>query len=147
MCMQLTNEYIRGLVEGEGYFTFQKDFSHKLSGRKFPTFYLIMHERDEDLIKGVRDHLGIRKNQRILYGPYKYKDGINRGAYAKLAVRDFGQMKNIIIPFFYKKLKGYKGRQFAEWLEEMGSDPMMNDGAKLLFKLYKSGYWDKNPKF
>ena len=64
-----------------------------------------------------------------------------------LVVRKFSSLKNVIVPFFYKKLKGNKGLQFINWLEKIGSDPMVPDIYKLLYRLHSSGYFEKNPKF
>ena len=75
------------------------------------------------------------------------KDGHKRGPQAMLIVRELGQLKNIIVPFFYKKLKGNKGKQFQEWLEKMGTDVNVSDNFRFINKIYKSGFYDKNPKF
>ena len=48
---------------------------------------------------------------------------------------------------FYKKLKGNKGRQFEQWLEKIGNDPAVPDSYKFIYKIYKAGFYDKNPKF
>jgi hypothetical protein len=69
------------------------------------------------------------------------------GRQAILVVRDFKQLRDIIIPFFYKKLVGYKGVQFAEWLEKIGSDPCISDRFRSLYNLYKIGVYDNDPKF
>ena len=66
---------------------------------------------------------------------------------AILVVRDFEQLRDIIIPFFYKKLAGYKGIQFMEWLGRIGTDPGISDRFKSLFRLYKLGVYDNDPKF
>jgi hypothetical protein len=138
--MGLSYEYIRGVVEGEGCFTFSKS-----SGRKIPAFALRMHFRDEDLICAIRDTLGLRN--RVYVYHYPGKDGVHRDPQAVLIVREFGQLKNIIVPFFYKKLKGNKGKQFYDWLEKIGSDPEVPRTFKIIHKIYKSGFYDKNPKF
>ena len=138
--MKLTNDYIRGLVEGRGSFTFSTN-----NTRKVPAFVIVMHERDKMLLEKVRDHLGL-KNKIYVYGPYG-NDGANRGKNTRLIVREFGPMKNVIIPFFYKRLVGNKRKQFEEWLEKIGSDPLVPESYKLYYKPYKSGYWDKNLKF
>ena len=156
--VQLTNEYIRGLIEGEGSFTFHTNTELGTGGkkrrRKIPVFALQMHERDENLIGAIRDHLGV-KNKIYNYGSKDFvmmtitkgERVYKRGHKSILYVRDLGTLKNIIIPFFYKRLKGYKGIQFMEWLEKMGSDPEVSPGYKLLYRLYKCGYYDQNPKF
>jgi len=104
-----------------------------------------MHVRNRDLIKGVRDHLGLKNKIYTYHHPGK--DGYNRAPYVLLIVRDFGSLKNIIIPFFYKKLAGDKGIQFYEWLDKIGIDPMVPESYKLLYKLHESGFYSENPKF
>ena len=64
-----------------------------------------------------------------------------------LIVRDFGQMKNIIVPLFYKKLHGYKAKQFSEWLDRIGTDPNIPEPYRLIYKMHKTGFYDRNPKF
>ncbi len=61
-----------------------------------------------------------------------------------LVVRDFGQIKNIIIPLFYKKLIGYKAKQFENWISEMGYNPDVQDRFKLITKIYNNGFYEKN---
>ncbi|MBI2514873.1 LAGLIDADG family homing endonuclease [Candidatus Wolfebacteria bacterium] len=144
--LKLTNEYIRGLVGGEGCFTFSVNSDKKTHRkRKVPAFILQMNIRDTELIEAVPDHLGL-KNKIYIYPPYR-GDGIKRGPSARLIVREFTNLKDIIIPFFYKKLKGYKAKQFMEWLEWMGSDPLISDRFKSLYRLYKWGMYDTYPKF
>lgn len=144
--IKLSNEYIRGLVEGEGSFTFCTSPGGKLNvKRKVPAFILQMHIRDKELIEAVKRQMGL-KNKIYVYPPY-LKDGIKRGWSARIIVREFNQLKDIIIPFFYKKLKGHKGKQFLDWLEKIGNDPDISDRFKSLYKLYKWGTYDNFPKF
>jgi hypothetical protein len=138
--MNLSHEYIRGVVEGEGCFTFSKS-----SGRKIPAFALRMHIRDEDLICAIRDTLGLRN--RVYVYHYSGKDGCRRDPQAVLIVREFGQLKNIIVPFFYKRLKGNKGKQFDEWLEKIGSDPEVSKMFKIIHTIHKAGFYERNQKF
>jgi len=145
---ELSYEYIRGLVEGEGRFTFYPGSKRK-NGRKYklPTFIIEMHERDEELLTKVKETLGLRNKIYFRNNEKKSrKDGINRGNTNVLIVREFDQLKDIIIPLFYKKLKGYKDRQFIEWLEKIGSDPNITDKFKSLYRIYKWGIYDE-PKF
>src|SRR3989344_569479 len=97
---EITYEYIRGLIDGEGCFTFCGTYN----GNKLPTFVMQMHERDKSLIIAVKDKLGL-DNPIYILGPYK-KDGYKRGKTARLIVRDLGSLKNIIIPLFRNKLVG-----------------------------------------
>lgn len=142
----LSYEYIRGLVEGEGCFSFSTS-PRKATGEKYkiPSFTISMHERDLELLKMIKNTLGL-KNRIYNHGPYT-KDRFNRAKIVTLVVREFGSLKNIIIPLFYKCLKGNKGRQFQAWLEKIGSDPDVAPSFKLLYRLYKCGFYDKNPKF
>lgn len=143
---KLSYEYVRGLAEGEGCFTFYPGYK-KVDGNKYklPTFVIAMHERDSELILMVKNALGLRN--KIYIRKPSMKDGYSRGNVAVLVVREFDQLKDIIIPFFYKKLKGYKGKQFIEWLEKIGSDPNISDRYKSLYRLYKWGMYDGLPKF
>ena len=139
-------EYIRGLIDGEGCFTFCPGWRKKDGKKsKVPAFVLSMHERDQRLIEMVRNKLELKNKV------YNYKstmnDGYKRGRRSTLMVREFDQLKDIIIPLFYKKLHGYKNRQFIQWLEKIGSDPDVNDRFKSLYRLYAWGIYDNNPKF
>ena len=139
----LSYEYIRGLIEGEGCFTFYPGSKRK-DGRKykFPTFVIVMHERDKKIICMIRDTLGLRNK---VYNRKPWRgDGVNRGRTVALIVREFDQIKDIIIPLFYKKLYGYKGTQFINWLEKIGSDPDVSDRYKSLYRLYKWGIYDED---
>ncbi|MEK7553539.1 MAG: LAGLIDADG family homing endonuclease [Patescibacteria group bacterium] len=151
--MNISNEYIRGLIEGEGSFTFHTNRKKINRTRyKLPAFVISMNIRDKTLLEATRDKLGLKSkiNYRV---PQANIQNVKTGAIyisgrqAILTVRDFKQLKDIIIPFFYKKLKGYKGKQFIEWLEKIGSDPDISDRYKSLYRLYKWGMYDKLPKF
>ena len=110
-----------------------------------PAFVLSMHVRDRDLINNVAESLHLEDMV------YRHKgsqtDGIKRGDKATLSVRKFSSLKDIVVPFFYKKLSGYKAIQFQEWLENIGSDPDVRESYKLIYRLYKSGYWDKKENY
>ncbi|MCX6702358.1 MAG: LAGLIDADG family homing endonuclease [Candidatus Wolfebacteria bacterium] len=142
----LSWEYIRGLVDGEGCFTFCPG-RRRGNGKKYkiPTFVIGMNERDASLLEMVKKSLRLRN--KIYYRKGSGKDGYKRGCVAVLMVREFDQLKDIIIPLFYKKLKGYKGVQFTGWLEKIGSDPDVSDRFKSLYRLYKWGMYDKLSKF
>lgn len=102
---RLTDNYVRGLIDGEGYF----GISGK-KGKPIPCFVLKMHVRDKELIEAVRDYLQI--DNRV----YEYK---NQGRhFAMIIVRDIPTLKNKIIPFFRHKLLGHKGIQFEWWLKK-----------------------------
>ena len=146
--VKLSDDYILGLIDGEGCFTFC--VSTYLSNRKFlrrkiPAFALAMHERDMNLIKSVRDHLGIRNKVYIYHKPgivLKTKTYL-RGDQAFLIVREIGSLKNIIVPFFYKRLKGYKRIQFEKWIEKIGTDPLVPEIYKIIHRLHSYGYYER----
>lgn len=121
--MQLSPDYIMGLVEGEGCFTFCTIPQKNSAGKRFkiPTFVIQMHERDQELIKKLRDYWGL-KNKIYICKAYT-ADGFNRNGTARLMIRDFLSLKNIIIPFFSGRLIGYKGIQFNNWLLKIKADP------------------------
>lgn len=137
MTKQLSYEYIRGLVEGEGTFTFSTT-----NGRKVPAFAIKMHHRDKKLLEGVRDALGL-KNKVYVYN-HQGNDGHKRAPRAMLIIREIGALKNVIVPLFYKNLYGNKGIRFSEWMEKIGTDPDVPDVYKFIYKIYKSGFYDRN---
>lgn len=147
---KLSYEYIRGLIDGEGSFTFStNEYTNRFGKtirRKVPAFILSMHERDTDLIKMVRDTMGL-KNKIYFRRERRMPEGYISGRQAILIVREFGNLKNIIIPFFYKRLRGYKKKQFEEWIEAIGNDPGISNLFRLLYKLHATGFYDRNPKF
>jgi hypothetical protein len=142
---KLNYEYIRGLIEGEGCFTFYTTKNLNGTKRKTPAFVIGMNDRDNKLLGMVRDALGLRNPIYARYSSSKYKG--KRSGVAVLVVREFDQLKDIIIPLFYKKLSGYKGVQFMEWFEKIGSDPDVSNRFKSLHHLYKLGVYDTHPGF
>ena len=141
--IDITSEYIRGLVDGEGCFTFCKDWFKNY----IPAFGIIMHARDQWLLVKVADYLNIKGEVRI-YRAYNYPhDPIKHPMTARMMVRDIETLKNVVVPIFYKRLIGYKGQQFEGWMERIGSDPLVPEKYKLLYRLYKSGYWDKKENY
>ena len=146
MPQKLSPDYIRGLIDGEGCFTF---FTNLKLGIKMPAFVLRMHARDKELIESVKYSLGLRNKIYEYHYPYDYpakRNRVNRGPQAVLIVREMDQLKNIIVPFFYKRLYGHKGKQFLEWVEKIGSDSEVPERFKFIHKLYKIGYYEKNSK-
>ena len=145
MPTNLTNDYIRGLVDGEGSFGFESSQIFMSDGRvgkrKIPSFRIQMHERDELLLWSIKNALGLR-NKIYKYGPYQ-RDGIKRGKQVVLAVRDLGQLKNIIIPLFYGRLIGHKRNQFIVWLEKIGTDPEVAEFYRILYHLHLTGYFKR----
>lgn len=152
--MNLSNEYIRGVIEGEGCFSFcSRPGTIVCNGvvlqPKIPAFLLTMHARDLELVEAIKEKMGLKNKVYVYRAPalVTNKKVYTRGQKAMLIVRDFGSLKNIIIPFFYKKLKGNKGKQFEEWLERIGSEPFVPESYKLIYRLYKCGFYDKNVIF
>src|SRR3989344_3282304 len=147
-------EYIRGLVDGEGSFSFCNipvTKSHEGQVKKFllPAFILSMHARDKDLLMLVKNKLKL-KNRIYEYRStplHMYNKSYKRGNKAILIVRDFPALKNVIVPLFYGKLQGYKRIQFHEWLERIGSDTMVVPKYKLIYRLHKNNYFVNNPKY
>jgi len=151
--MEISNDYIRGLVEGEGSFTFSTTRKRVDGTRyKLPAFVISLHIRDKNLLQMIRDKLGLKSKIYYKVPGVNIQNAKTGAKYlsarqAILIVRDFKQLKDIIIPFFYKKLKGYKGQQFMEWLEKIGHDPEVSDRFRSLYRLYKLGAYDTNPQF
>jgi len=138
----MSYEYIRGLIEGEGCFTFCTIGYQGSEKLRIPAFILSMSKRDEELINSVKHRLKIRNKiyenkERIR------KDSYNRQPMITMIIRDIGQLKNIIVPLCYKKFYGNKGIQFEKWMEEIGSNPSVPKGYKFIYKLYKDGYYDR----
>ncbi len=140
----LSEEYIRGLVEGEGCFTFDTR-TRRGEKQKIPTFVIAMHERDEELLRLMRTSMRLSKiNSNSIYinGPYLYDGATNRGKLAKLIVRDYGSLVEIVVPFFYGKLRGHKGIQFQEWIEKIGNSDVPYPYRRI-FDLHKKGRFGK----
>ncbi len=152
--MDLSNEYIRGIIEGEGCFSFCSRPGIIIHNGlelqpKIPAFLLTMHVRDLELVKAIKEKMGLKNRVYVYRSPalVTNKKIYERGQKAMLIVRDFGSLKNIIVPFFYKKLRGNKGKQFDEWLERIGSESFVPESYKLIYRLYKCGFYDKNVIF
>ena len=142
----LTHYYIRGLVEGEGTFTFDTRISGGIK-YKIPSFALAMHVRDKDLIEGVRDFLKIKNKVYVYYYPGKDQSRSKRGSKAILIIREIGSLKNKIIPLFYKNLVGNKAIQFDGWIEKIGEDKSVPKSYKILYRLCKNGFYENNPEY
>ncbi len=144
----LSYESIRGLIAGEGCFSFCTVPVIGQNGRrlKVPAFILQMSQQDKELVNAVKETMGLH-NKVYEYEPRITKDLYRRQGMVTLIVRDFGQLKNIVVPFFYKKLPGFKAKQFENWLENIGNDPDVQENYRFIYKIYKAGFYDKNPKF
>lgn len=140
--MEISRDYILGLVDGEGSFTFTTRNNGNIRW-KIPTFQLRMHARDTELIKLVKNFLGLRDRVYTYSYVTRPRDKVRRGPFSTILVRDVGQLKNIIIPFFYGRLIGYKAEQFNTWLETIGNNPLVPEEYKILFTLQKNGYYQR----
>ena len=141
---KLTYEYIRGLIDGKGSFTFTTS-KRKNKIVKIPAFQIRMNIRDKKLLEDLRDYLELKNRIYTYY--YPGKDGCKRDPLAMLIVREIGRLRNIIIPLFYNKLVGYKAIQFIEWLEKIGNDVNVPSSYKFLYILHKNGHYLKRNKF
>ena len=118
----ISDEYLRGLVEGEGCFTFCNIPVMGKTGKKFvlPAFTIQMHERDKSLIELLKLRLGL-KNKIYVYKVRALMEKskiYRRGPMAKLIVRDVASLKNKIVPFFMEyNLKTYKRHDFKIFAE------------------------------
>ncbi|MEK7640760.1 MAG: LAGLIDADG family homing endonuclease [Patescibacteria group bacterium] len=144
----ISDDYLRGLVEGEGCFTFCNVPNYARSGKKFrlPAFALQMHERDRELLECLKKRLGLKNKIYVYRKPaliVKNKTYL-RAPQAMLIVRDVGSLKNKVVPFFYGKLYGNKGIQMLEWLEEIGSEEDIPENYKILYRLHSCGYFKKS---
>ncbi len=151
---EISYEYIRGLIDGEGCFTFctipgSLKVGDKVSKPRIPAFILSMNSRDKDLIASIRNRLGLR-NRIYTYRStplHTFNKSYIRGSKSILIVRDFPSLKNVIVPLFYEKLRGYKGTQFGAWLGLIGTDPAVPSRYKLIYRLHKSGFYNQNNRF
>ncbi|OGY57195.1 MAG: hypothetical protein A2Y84_00260 [Candidatus Colwellbacteria bacterium RBG_13_48_8] len=138
MDRNLSKNYIIGLVESRGSFSFSTQNSRK---RRVPSFRIKLHVQDLALIEAIKEALGL-DNKIYVYSP-KSRDGAKRHPYAMLIVRDVDGLKNKVIPFFYGNFRGRKAFQFNDWLERIGKDPWVSDEFKVIHRLYKSKYYKK----
>ena len=135
---EISYEYIRGLIEGEGCFSFSPN---KTNATMTPSFAIRMHVRDKKLITMMRDKLKF-KNKVYEYN-YPCNDGYKRGPTVTLIVREIGNLKNIIVPLCYKKLIGNKADSFEKWIDAIGKDPRVTKPYKFIHKLYDDGFYEK----
>jgi len=116
---RLSEDYIRGIIEGEGCFCSDR----RSNGEKIPSFTLTMHIRDRELLEAIRDHLGLT----CPVYTYNYREKNYTGRQrATLIIRDVATLKNTIVPLFKNKLLGFKGTQFDFWLKKF---PYLNSLA------------------
>lgn len=107
---RLSDEYIQGIIEGEGCFCVDR----RENGERIPSFTLTMHLRDAELLEAIRDYLGLT----CPVYTYSYEGKSYTGKQrAMLIIRDIPTLKNKIVPLFKGKLLGFKGTQFDWWLK------------------------------
>ncbi len=128
----LSINYICGLIEGEGCFTFSKNRTQTI-----PAFSIALNEENEELLIRIKNTLGL-KNKIYKYGPYT-KDGFCRKNRVILIIRDSDQLQNIV-PLFYKGLKGHKKRQIILWIEKIKSDPMVPQRFKNIINVSRETF-------
>jgi hypothetical protein len=138
---ELSYEYIRGLIEGEGCFSFSTIGYKGSTKLRIPAFILSMSKRDETLAYLIKEKLKIRNKIYEHKIPIR-KDSYNRQPMITMIVRDIGQLKNIIVPLCYKKFHGNKGLQFEKWIGEIGSNPSVPKGYKFIHHLYEIGFYE-----
>ena len=110
---KLPNDYIAGLVDGEGCFAlkFRRDVRHERKGN--PTYYywtvefaILLHGNDLPLLELVQKSLGCGKIS------------ISKENFARYSVNKFTELQKIIIPFFQdNKFYGKKYQDFILWKE------------------------------
>jgi len=105
-----------------------------------------MSKRDKDLLFKIKEKLKL-SNKIYEYPARKTKDGYVRSPMTMIIIRDLGQLKNTIIPLCYEKLVGYKSKQFHDWINKIGSDPMVPTSYKLVSRLFSSGFYDNDKRF
>ena len=104
--INLNAQWIVGFVDGEGCFRvgINKNESMKLGVQVLPEFIIVQHERDEQLLHGLKDYFGcgvVRKNH---------------GTRLAYRVRGQKNLRDKIIPFFEKhKLKTRKRVDFEKF--------------------------------
>ncbi len=139
----LSKEFILGLIQAQGSFTFCSVPAETAAGTikmKVPAFILSMTHADQELLVEVGGSLGL-KNKVYAY-PSKRAPGS-----AVLIVRDLGQLKNVIVPLLHRRLMGEKKAQFEEWLSGMGSDPDVPERFRIVPDLAKKGgFYDRQGK-
>ena len=117
----------------------------ELRNWKIPAFSVSANVRDQALINKIAKAL--RLEDMVYDHSGSRSDGIKRSDKSTLAVRRLSSLKDCVVPFFYNKLSGYKAIQFQEWLENIGRDPDVRESYKLIYRLYKSGYWNRKENY
>ncbi|OGY59604.1 MAG: hypothetical protein A3I31_03185 [Candidatus Colwellbacteria bacterium RIFCSPLOWO2_02_FULL_44_20b] len=138
--MQLSEDYIVGLVDGEGSFTAfvrnLKDSTERVRRTRIePRFYIKLIEKDKDVLYALRDYFGcgsvyyqkdVRKNHQNCY---------------RYEVFNRRELKEIIIPFFtahqlklLSKQKDFK--IFCDLMRRIEkNEHLTTDGLQRIYKL------------
>ncbi len=138
--MQLSKDYVIGLVDGEGSFTaFVRNLDRSTERirrtRIEPRFYVKLIEDDNAILYGLRDFFGCgsiyfqrdaRKNHKNCY---------------RFEVFNRGELRTIIIPFFKENLPRFPTKRkdfniFCEVMERIGrGDHLTDSGLRSIFEL------------
>ncbi len=125
----LSNEFIAGLIVGEGSF-FWTTNKRKDKRIRIPVFSIGFHIRDFDLVVNIKYSLGLK--DRV----YEYYH--NNRHYVRFLVRDFEGLRKIIINI-YPYLAGYKKLQFIEWFKELGKEDVP-ERYQSLYHIFKNKF-------
>ena len=113
--MQLSPDYIVGLVDGEGSFTFRLNTNPARRNRMEPRFYLKLRAEDKSLLEALRNFFGCGK-------VYIQKDSRPHHSLCfRFEVGNRSDLQKIVIPFFMKHpLRSQsKQRDFRAFREAM----------------------------
>lgn len=132
-------EYVCGFLDGRARFLF---YNNKSGGKevKIPTF--LVSSEDRSMVILTKNLLFIRN--RVYEHPSKIgRDGYLRRYLAEIIIRDVGQLKNKVVPFFYGTQSKIKRSELHDWIQKIGSDPMVPERYKIISKLYSRGFYNK----
>jgi hypothetical protein len=107
---------------------------------KIPAFFISFV--DEKTAKMLKNMLNLKNN--IYEYPLKIgNDGYKRSPLFVIIVRDVGQLKNLIVPFFSRAISGNMLKNLDLWIHNIGADPLVPDRYKIISKLYSRGFYGK----
>lgn len=138
--MQLSKDYIVGLVDGEGSFTaFVRNIEPTLSRvrrvRIEPRFYVKLVEQDKEILEALKDYFGCGS---VYFQKDTRQNHQNRYRYEVFNRED---LQKVIVPFFKKNPLRFPTKQkdfriFCELLEAIGKGEHLNSaGLKRLYRL------------
>ena len=145
--MQISQEFIIGLLTKRGSFTFSTRTKYNRKRKrvihKIPTFTLQMNIGDQDLMNDIKKRLNL-KNKLYIISNQK-RDGAGRKDSIRIIVRELKNIENIIIPFFHKKFFGYRTEIFNKWLLAIEKDPLVPFSFKKIYWRHKSRQYEPDP--